>query len=151
MATGRTSQNSTTNMQLPGDVLEGTYTTMRRIWRFDDYNHQLFEEGLLKGTAHRYVGQKAIAAAVGANLREHDFMASNHRGHGHCIAKGADIYLMMAELMGRESGYCGGLGGSMHIADMNLNILGANGIVGAAMPLSRARGSPRNSRVRVKS
>ena len=140
MATGRTSQSSTTNMQLPGDVLEGTYTTMRRIWRFDDYNHQLFEEGLLKGTAHRYVGQKAIAAAVGANLREDDFMANNHRGHGHCIAKGADISLMIAELMGRESGYCGGLGGSMHIADMNLNILGANGIVGAAMPLSTGAG-----------
>ena len=140
MATGHTSQNSTTNMHLPGDVLEGTYTTMRRIWRFDDYNHQLFEEGLLKGTAHRYVGQKAIAAAVGANLREDDFMASNHRGHVHCIAKGADISLMMAELMGRESGYCGGLGGSMHIADMNLNIFGANGIVSAAMPLSTGAG-----------
>ena len=67
-------------------------------------------------------------------------MASNHRGHGHCIAKGADISLMMAELMGRESGYCGGLGGSMHIADMDLNILGANGIVGAAMPLSTGAG-----------
>ncbi len=81
-----------------------------------------------------------IAAAVGANLREDDFMASNHRGHVHCIAKGADISLMIAELMGRESGYCGGLGGSMHIADMNLNILGANGIVGAAMPLSTGAG-----------
>ena len=140
MATGRTSQNSATNMQLPGEVLEGIYTTMRRIRRFDEYTHQLFEEGLVKGTAHSYVGQEAIAAAVGANLREDDFMASNHRDHGHCIAKGADISLMMAELMGRESGYCGGLGGSMHIADMNLNILGANGIVGAAMPLSTGAG-----------
>ena len=140
MAMGRTSQNSATNAQLPGEVLEGIYTTMRRIRRFDEYTHQLFEEGLVKGTAHSYVGQEAIAAAVGANLREDDFMASNHRGHGHCIAKGADISLMMVELIGRESGYCGGLGGSMHITDMNLNILGANGIVGAAMLLSTGAG-----------
>ena len=140
MATRHTAQGSATNMQLPGDVLEGIYTTMQRIRLFDEMTHLLFEEGIVKGTAHSYVGQEAIAAAVGANLREDDFMASNHRGHGHCIAKGADISLMMAELMGRESGYCGGLGGSMHIADMDLNILGANGIVGAAMPLSTGAG-----------
>ncbi|MEE2689491.1 MAG: dehydrogenase E1 component subunit alpha/beta [Pseudomonadota bacterium] len=140
MARTRTAKSATSNMQLPPEVLEGIYTTMQRIRRFDEYTHQLFEEGLVKGTAHSYVGQEAIAAAVGANLREDDFMASNHRGHGHCIAKGADISLMMAELMGRESGYCRGLGGSMHIADMNLNILGANGIVGAAMPLSTGAG-----------
>ena len=140
MATRHKAQGSGTNMQLPGDVLEGIYTTMQRIRLFDEMTHLLFEEGIVKGTAHSYVGQEAIAAAVGANLREDDFMASNHRGHGHCIAKGADISLMMAELMGRESGYCGGLGGSMHIADMDLNILGANGIVGAAMPLSTGAG-----------
>ena len=130
----------TSNMQLPADVLEGIYTTMCRIRRFDEMTHKLFDEGHVKGTAHSYVGQEAIAAAVGANLRKDDYMASNHRGHGHCIAKGADISLMMAELMGQESGYCGGLGGSMHIADMKLNILGANGIVGAAMPLSTGAG-----------
>jgi 2-oxoisovalerate dehydrogenase E1 component len=145
MAMAQATQKSITkepgyNMQLPAEVLEGIYTTMCRIRRFDQMTHQLFDEGHVKGTAHSYVGQEAIAAAVGANLREDDFMASNHRGHGHCIAKGADISLMMAELMGRESGYCGGLGGSMHIADMNLNILGANGIVGAAMPLSTGAG-----------
>jgi len=150
MATAQSTQKSATwksaakepasNMQLPADVLEGIYTTMCRIRRFDEMTHKLFDEGHVKGTAHSYVGQEAIAAAVGANLREDDYMASNHRGHGHCIAKGADISLMMAELMGRESGYCGGLGGSMHIADMNLNILGANGIVGAAMPLSTGAG-----------
>ena len=140
MATRHKAQGSGTNMQLPGDVLEGIYTTMQRIRLFDEMTHRLFQEGIVKGTAHSYVGQEAIAAAVGANLREDDFMASNHRGHGHCIAKGANISLMIAELMGRESGYCGGLGGSMHIADMDLNILGANGIVGAAMPLSTGAG-----------
>ena len=97
---------------------------------------ELFHDGEIKGTAHSYVGEEAIASAVGQLLREDDYMASNHRGHGHCIAKGADLDRMMAELMGRETGYCRGLGGSMHIADMDLNILGANGIVGAAMPLS---------------
>jgi 2-oxoisovalerate dehydrogenase E1 component len=123
------------NMQLPAEQLEAIYTTMRRIRAFDERTAELFQEGLVKGTAHSYVGEEAIASAVGANLRPDDFMASNHRGHGHCIAKGADIDRMMAELMGRASGYCQGLGGSMHIADMDLNILGANGIVGAAMPL----------------
>ncbi|MDP6389657.1 MAG: dehydrogenase E1 component subunit alpha/beta [Alphaproteobacteria bacterium] len=124
------------NMQLEPDVLERIYTTMRRIRRFDEHTAELFEEGLVKGTAHSYVGQEAIAAGVCANLREDDFIASNHRGHGHCIAKGASTDRMMAELMGRDTGYCRGLGGSMHIADMSLNILGANGIVGAAMPLA---------------
>ena len=131
-----TSERSSANLQLPSEVLEGIYTTMKRIRRFDENTHELFDAGFVKGTAHSYVGQEAVAAAVGANLRPDDYMASNHRGHGHCIAKGANMERMMAELMGRETGYCRGLGGSMHIADMNLNILGANGIVGAAMPLS---------------
>src|SRR5262252_406783 len=89
-----------------------------------------------KGTAHSYIGEEAIASAVCANLRKEDYVGSYHRGHGHCIAKGASLHKMMAELMGRATGYCGGLGGSMHIASLELGILGANGIVGAAMPLS---------------
>ncbi|MCP5151647.1 MAG: pimeloyl-ACP methyl ester esterase BioH [Ectothiorhodospiraceae bacterium] len=125
-----------TNLTLPTEELERLYRTMVRIRRFDELVTELFNAGEVKGTAHSYVGEEAIAAAVGANLGERDYMASNHRGHGHCIAKGADPKRMMAELMGRESGYCGGLGGSMHIADLDLSILGANGIVGAAMPLS---------------
>jgi len=130
------SDTAISNMQVPGAVMEQMYATMRRIRRFDEQTKELFEEGLIKGTAHSYVGQEAVAAAVGANLRDDDFIASNHRGHGHCIAKGASLKRMMAELMGKDTGYCHGLGGSMHIADMNLNILGANGIVGAAMPLA---------------
>ena len=128
------------NLRLPSDLHVDLYRTMRRIRAFDEKVAELFTGGEIKGTAHSYVGQEAVAAGVCASLGPEDFMASHHRGHGHCIAKGARLDLMMAELMGRESGYCQGLGGSMHIADLGLNILGANGIVGAAMPLSTGAG-----------
>ena len=128
------------NRQLPADQLEAMYTTMKRIRAFEQRTFELFNEGIVKGTAHSYMGEEAIAAGVCAALTEKDYIASYHRGHGHCIAKGAAVDRMMAELMGRETGYCRGLGGSMHIADMNLNILGANGIVGAAMPLAVGAG-----------
>ena len=143
--TARSSQSdseskSRSNRRLPPDLHLDLYRTMRRIRAFDEKVAELFEGGEIKGTAHSYVGQEAVAAGVCASLGPEDFMASHHRGHGHCIAKGARLDLMMAELMGRESGYCHGLGGSMHIADLGLNILGANGIVGAAMPLSTGAG-----------
>jgi 2-oxoisovalerate dehydrogenase E1 component len=113
--------------------LEAVYRTMLRIRRFDEGVMDLFKEGLVKGTAHSYVGQEAVAAGACAALTKADFVVSHHRGHGHCIAKGASLDRMMAELMGRVTGYCKGLGGSMHIADLELNILGANGIVGAGI------------------
>ncbi len=113
--------------------LEAVYRTMLRIRRFDEGVMDLFKEGLVKGTAHSYVGQEAVAAGACSVLNKDDFVVSHHRGHGHCIAKGASIARMMAELMGRVTGYCKGLGGSMHIADLDLNILGANGIVGAGI------------------
>ena len=125
-----------TNLQVDPDTLCDIYTNMRRIRIFEETAITLFERGEIKGTAHSYMGEEAIAASVCGVLNNQDFIASYHRGHGHCIAKGASLDLMMAELMGKQSGYCQGLGGSMHIADMNLNIVGANGIVGAAMPLS---------------
>ena len=128
--------NSKSNFRLEPDVLLQIYTTMRRIRAFENTTEELFKKGIVKGTAHSYVGEEAIASGVCAALNEGDYIASYHRGHGHCIAKGADLDRMMAELFGRKDGYCQGLGGSMHIADMDLNILGANGIVGAAMPLS---------------
>ena len=138
--TSKTGSRSKSNLRLPPDLHVDLYRTMRRIRAFDEKVAELFEGGEIKGTAHSYVGQEAVAAGVCASLGPEDFMASHHRGHGHCIAKGARLDLMMAELMGRESGYCHGLGGSMHIADLGLNILGANGIVGAAMPLSTGAG-----------
>lgn len=108
---------------------------MVRIRRFEEKAIDLFKAGVIKGTAHSYAGQEAIAAGVCAHLRDSDSIGSYHRGHGHCIAKGARLDHMMAELMGRATGYSGGLGGSMHIADLDKNILGANGIVGATMPI----------------
>jgi 2-oxoisovalerate dehydrogenase E1 component len=104
---------------------------MLLIRAFEERTINLFHAGLVKGTAHSSVGQEAIAAGACAVLQESDFIATHHRGHGHCIAKGARVDRMMAELMGRDEGYCRGLGGSMHIADLSLNIIGANGIVGA--------------------
>jgi len=109
--------------------------TMFRIRRFEERTADLFKSGVIKGTAHSYAGEEAIAAGTCAALTKDDYVGSYHRGHGHCIAKGASVDRMLAELMGRDTGYCRGLGGSMHIADLELNILGANGVVGATMPL----------------
>ena len=133
-------ESATSNITVGAETLRDLYVTMRRIRAFEDKTADLFQEGVVKGTAHSYKGEEAIAAGVCATLRDDDIIASYHRGHGHCIAKGARIDRMMAELMGRQTGYCQGLGGSMHIADMELNIMGANGIVGAAMPLATGAG-----------
>jgi len=122
-------------MKLSGEQLESLYTTMVKVRRFDEKTVELFNAGLVKGTAHSYVGEEAVAAGACANLREDDYIVGTHRGHGHCIAKGARVDRMMAELMGRETGYCRGLGGSMHIAALDLNILGCNGIVAAGLPI----------------
>ena len=120
---------------LPAELLLGFHRCMTRIRRFEERTAELFSEGAIKGTAHSSVGQEAIAAGVCLQLRSDDFVGSHHRGHGHFIAKGASLERMMAELMARDTGYCGGLGGSMHIADIELGFLGANGVVAAAMPL----------------
>jgi 2-oxoisovalerate dehydrogenase E1 component len=122
-------------MPLDAPTLECLYQVMVRIRRFDEKTTELFTAGVVKGTAHSYVGQEAVATGACAHLRPDDSIVGNHRGHGHCLAKGARVDLMMAELMGRDSGYCRGLGGSMHIAALDLNILGANGIVGAGVPI----------------
>ncbi len=122
-------------MKLSGQQLQSLYTTMVKIRRFDERTADLFNSGLVKGTAHSYVGEEAVATGACANLREGDYIVGTHRGHGHCIAKGARVDLMMAELFGRQDGYCRGLGGSMHIAALDQNILGCNGIVAAGLPL----------------
>ncbi|HEV2057430.1 MAG TPA: thiamine pyrophosphate-dependent dehydrogenase E1 component subunit alpha, partial [Methylomirabilota bacterium] len=122
-------------MPLSRQTLETLYQVMVRIRRFDERTVELFNSGHVKGTAHSYVGQEAVATGACAHLTKDDSVISNHRGHGHCIAKGARLDFMMAELMGREDGYCRGLGGSMHIAALDLNMLGANGIVAAGVPI----------------
>src|SRR5499426_3514177 len=110
--------------------------TMILIREFDELAIQLRVAGKIYGAVHPYVGQEAVAVGVCANLETRDRVTSTHRGHGHCIAKGADIRRMMAELFGRVDGYCKGKGGSMHIADFSVGMLGANGIVGGGLPIA---------------
>ncbi len=107
----------------------GMLRTMHVIREFDEAAGREWTAGNVRGSVHQYVGQEAIAVGVCANLRQSDYISSNHRGHGHSIAKGADPMGMMAELFGRATGTCGGKGGSMHIADFSIGMLGANGVV----------------------
>ena len=109
---------------------------MVRIRLFEEQLQQLFSKGQLPGFVHLYVGEEAIAVGACSVLRDDDKITSTHRGHGHLIAKGAEPALMMAEIMGKRTGLCQGKGGSMHIADYSLGILGANGIVGGGIPIA---------------
>jgi len=122
-------------MQLTKEQLLGFYNTMVTIRTFEMKVAELFAAGRIPGFVHLYAGEEAVATGVCANLGNKDFIISTHRGHGHLIAKGGKIDLMMAELFGKTTGYCKGKGGSMHIADVDLGILGANGIVGAGFPI----------------
>jgi pyruvate dehydrogenase E1 component alpha subunit len=110
--------------------------TMILIREFDERAIQLRLAGKIYGAVHPYVGQEAVAVGVCAHLSVTDRVTSTHRGHGHCIAKGADVRRMFAELFGRVDGYCKGKGGSMHIADFAVGMLGANGIVGGGLPIA---------------
>jgi pyruvate dehydrogenase E1 component alpha subunit len=123
-------------MELSREQLLDAYRKMRRIRAFEEKLNDLVTAGKLGGFLHLYAGQEAVATGVCAHLGDADFVCSNHRGHGHCIAKGVDVRGMMAELFGRATGLCKGKGGSMHIADMDKGMLGANGIVGAGIPLA---------------
>ena len=114
--------------------------TMLLIRAFDEKVDELYAEGALHGTAHFYVGQEAVAVGVMAALEEGDTITGTHRGHGHAIAFGLDLDRMAAELLGRASGYCHGKGGSMHIADVEAGMLGANGIVGGSMGIACGAG-----------
>jgi len=123
-------------MNLTRDQLVDAYRCMRRIRVFEEKLAELVMSGKLAGFLHLYAGEEAVAAGVCAHLTDRDFVASTHRGHGHCIAKGVDMNAMMAELFGRSTGVCKGKGGSMHIADLDRGMLGANGIVAAGLPLA---------------
>jgi TPP-dependent pyruvate/acetoin dehydrogenase alpha subunit len=112
------------------------HLTMVRIRQFEQRAIELFMAGELPGFLHSCLGQEAVPAGVCAALREDDYITSTHRGHGHVIAKGLSFDRMMAELYGRTTGYCKGKGGSMHIADFSQGVLGANGIVGAGIPIA---------------
>jgi TPP-dependent pyruvate/acetoin dehydrogenase alpha subunit len=127
-------------MDIPRDTLLLMYERMLKIRHFEDRVKDLFAAGEMPGFVHLYLGQEAVAAGACAPLREDDYITSTHRGHGHIIAKGGDVKLMMAELYGKATGYNKGKGGSMHIADPRLGILGANGIVGAGLPIATGAG-----------
>jgi len=111
------------------------YRTMRTIRDFEERVHAEFAAGSIPGFVHLYAGEEASATGVCMHLSRDDAIASTHRGHGHCIAKGVDVHGMMAELFGRKTGLCGGKGGSMHVADLEMGMMGANGIVGGGPPL----------------
>lgn len=122
-------------MQVGADELLRAYRTMRTIREFEERLHIEFATGEIPGFVHLYAGEEACAVGVCMHLTEVDNIASTHRGHGHCIAKGCDVAAMMNEIYGRRTGLCGGKGGSMHIADLSKGMLGANGIVGGGPPL----------------
>ncbi|SDI17780.1 thiamine pyrophosphate-dependent dehydrogenase E1 component subunit alpha [Alteribacillus bidgolensis] len=121
---------------LTSEKAKWMYQKMAEIRRFEDQVHETFSKGVLPGFVHLYAGEEAVAVGVCAHLDDIDSITSTHRGHGHCIAKGCDLKGMMAELYGKSTGLCRGKGGSMHIADIEKGMLGANGIVGGGFPLA---------------
>jgi len=118
------------------EIMVRMYTTMNKIRMFESMLQEYFAAGKIPGFVHLYLGEEAVAVGACACLTDRDSITSTHRGHGHLIAKGGDLKLMMAEIFGKSTGYCKGKGGSMHIADVDLGILGANGIVGGGGPLA---------------
>jgi pyruvate dehydrogenase E1 component alpha subunit len=127
-------------VQYDKEFLIGFYRIMVRIRNFELKAEELFLQAKLPGFIHLYIGEEAIATGAMANLRKDDYITSTHRGHGHMIAKGADVKKMMAELYGKETGYCKGKGGSMHIADVSIGVLGANGEVAGGLPIAVGAG-----------
>jgi TPP-dependent pyruvate/acetoin dehydrogenase alpha subunit len=123
-------------VELTADTLRGMYERMALIRTFEETTMRQFADGQIPGFVHLYAGEEAVAVGVCTHLSDADFITSTHRGHGHCIAKGVDVAGMAAELMGRQTGLCKGKGGSMHVADVEKGMLGANGIVGGGYPLA---------------
>jgi acetoin:2,6-dichlorophenolindophenol oxidoreductase subunit alpha len=120
---------------LSKDKLLGVYRAMKTIREFEERLHVDFGRGDIPGFVHLYAGEEAAAVGIMTHLHDLDRIASTHRGHGHCIAKGVDVHAMMAEIYGKATGSCAGKGGSMHIADLSKGMMGANGILGAGAPL----------------
>lgn len=121
--------------KLAKELISEMYKTMYTIRRFEQEGVKLYRQGLIRGYFHPYWGEEAIAVGVCSALTDQDYITSTHRGHGHCIAWGANVDRMFSELLGKKTGYCQGLGGSMHIADVTKGNLGANGIVGSGIPI----------------
>ena len=123
-------------LPLSKDKLLRAYRMMKTIREFEERVHVEFATGDLPGFVHLYAGEEAAGTGIMMHLHQEDYISSTHRGHGHCIAKGVDVKGMVAELYGRSSGTCHGKGGSMHIADLDMGMMGANGILGAGAPLA---------------
>ena len=116
------------------------YRKMFEIRSFEEKVFELYAQNMVPGTIHLYAGEEAVAVGVCSNLRKDDYITSTHRGHGHCIAKGADPKRIMAEILGKKTGYCKGKGGSMHIANFKVGMLGATAVVGAGIPIAMGAG-----------
>jgi acetoin:2,6-dichlorophenolindophenol oxidoreductase subunit alpha len=127
-------------MKIDMTLLHNLYEVVYTIRRFEEHATEQYRLGNIRGYLHLYIGEEAIAAGTILALRNDDYITSTHRGHGHAIAKGHDLRLMFAELMGKETGYCKGYGGSMHIANLEQGNLGANGIVGGGIPIATGAG-----------
>ena len=125
-----------TSVPLPEAEALALFRKMVLIRKFEEKLYQLFLTRPMPGSMHQYNGQEAVAVGVCATLNPNDYVTSTHRGHGHCLAKGADLKAVMAEMFAKETGCCKGMGGSMHIADFSVGMLGANAIVGAGIPLA---------------
>jgi pyruvate dehydrogenase E1 component alpha subunit len=116
------------------------FKKMVEIRFFEEKVFELYAQNLVPGTIHLYAGEEAVAVGVCSTLRKDDYITSTHRGHGHCIAKGAELKRIMAEILGKKTGYCKGKGGSMHIADFSMGMLGATAVVGAGIPIAVGAG-----------
>jgi len=125
---------------LEKEIALSLYKKMVEIRQFEEKLYELFVNRSLPASMHPYIGQEGVAVGVCAHLTKEDYVTSTHRGHGHCLAKGADIKAVMAEMFAKQTGCCKGMGGSMHIADFSVGMLGANGIVGAGIPIATGAG-----------
>jgi len=134
--TNKTMPEISGSIDLPEDLYLDMYRRMMTIRAFEEKVYDVYSRGIMPGLAHLYTGMEAVAVGVCVNLRTSDNITSTHRGHGHLLAKGGDPKRMLAELLGKKSGYNKGKGGSMHIVDMSLGILGANGIVGGGLGIA---------------
>jgi len=134
--TNKTMPEISGSIDLPEDLYLDMYRRMMTIRAFEEKVYDVYSRGIMPGLAHLYTGMEAVAVGVCVNLRTDDNITSTHRGHGHLLAKGGDPRRMLAELLGKKSGYNKGKGGSMHIVDMSLGILGANGIVGGGLGIA---------------
>jgi len=123
-------------INLSKEKLTHMYKRMLEIRCFEEKVFDLYAQNLVPGTIHLYLGEEAVAVGVCSTLNKDDYIISTHRGHGHCIAKGADLNRTMAEILGKKTGYCKGKGGSMHIADFTIGMLGATAVVGAGIPIA---------------